>query len=68
MLGSFGLRSLQGSIIGVAQPILQHLNVGPRHRIIVAGHSYSLSKALDNGFPLAITEVAYICGGPLRTL
>jgi hypothetical protein len=51
MLGSFGLRSLQ-SIISLAQPILQHLNVGPRHGTIIAGHDYSLSEPLDNGFSL----------------
>jgi hypothetical protein len=48
MLGSFGVRSLQG-IIGLAQPILQHLNVGPWHGAVIAGHSYPLSEA---GFPL----------------
>ncbi len=51
MLGSFGLCSLQG-IISLAQPILQHLNVGPWHGTIIVGHYYSLSEALDNGFPL----------------
>jgi hypothetical protein len=38
VLGSFGLRSLQG-IISFAQPILQHLNVGPRHGTIIVEHS-----------------------------
>jgi hypothetical protein len=51
MLGSFGLRSLQG-IISFAQPILQRLNVGPPHGAVIAGHSCPLSKAIDNGFPL----------------
>jgi hypothetical protein len=51
MQGNFGLRSLQ-DIISVAQPILQHLNVGPRHRTVIAGHNYSLSEAIDNGFSL----------------
>ena len=32
-LGSFGLRSLQG-IISLSAPILQHLNVGPRHQTV----------------------------------
>jgi hypothetical protein len=55
MLGSFGLCSLQG-IISLAQPILQHLNVGPWHGTIIVGHDYSLSEALDNGFPQAAVQ------------
>jgi hypothetical protein len=51
MLGSFRLCSLQ-SVISLAQPVLQHLNVGPWHETIIAGHDYPLSEALDNGFPL----------------
>jgi hypothetical protein len=51
MLDSFGSRLLQG-IISLAQPILQHLNVGPRHRSVIARHDYSLSEAIDNRCPL----------------
>ena len=51
MQGSFGLRSLYG-IISLPQSILQHLNVGPWHGTVIAGHSYPLSEAIDNGFPL----------------
>jgi hypothetical protein len=51
MQGSFGLRSLYG-ITSFPQSILQHLNVGPWHGTVIAGHSYPLSEAIDNGFPL----------------
>jgi hypothetical protein len=46
-----GSRSLQG-ILSLAHSVLQHLDVGPRHRAVIARHSYPLSKALDNGFSL----------------
>ena len=36
----------------LAQPILQHLNVRPRHEAAIARHDYSLSEAIDNRFPL----------------
>jgi hypothetical protein len=51
MLGSSGLRSLQG-IISLAQPILQYLNVGLRHEAVIARHCYPLSEAIDYRFPL----------------
>jgi hypothetical protein len=47
MLRGSGLRPLQG-IISLAQAILQHLNVGPRHGAVIAECDYSSSEALDN--------------------
>jgi hypothetical protein len=53
----FGRRAKMGScsiegILSLAHTVYQHLNVGPRHGAVIAGHSYPLSKALDNGFTL----------------